>query len=456
MKLDNWLEQRAQSYPDRMALICDGSELTYAELEQEALSAARRLAAFGVRRDTTVAMNMGPGPGKVILIHALMKLGAVLLPISPNLAPVERQRALETCGVGIDLDEPDRLTRTEADLPLLGEIDLDRVHCRILTSGSTGEPSAIGLSYGNHLFSAMGSAFNIGVEPGDRWLCALPMSHISGMSIVMRSVIYGTGLVLHDRFSPEAVASAIQSDRVNVISLVSTMLLRLLDAGVDLSGTRAILVGGGPVPRSALELAAEQGAPVLQTYGMTETCSQVTTLSAADANRKPGSAGRPLFTSHLRIHEDEILVQGPTVSTDSLDVDGWLHTGDIGRIDEEGFLYVEGRIDDLIISGGENIHPGEVEDALIRHPAVAEAAVVGRPDPEWQQAVTAVVVLKEGVVPAPGELEEFCSGLLASYKVPKRIEVVETLPRTPSGKVHRAVLRDRTEGGTPASPGPTP
>lgn len=454
MKLDNWLEQRARSYPDRVALICDDSVMTYAELEREALSAARRLAAYGVRRDATVAMNVGPGPGKVILIHALMKLGAEVLPVSPKLPADERSRALRACGATVDLDQPDRLTRTEADLPLLAELDLDRTHCRILTSGSTGEPRAIGLTYGNHLFSAMASAFNLGLNPDDRWLCVLPMSHISGLAILMRSVIYGTGMVLQDRFSPEGVAQAIESGGVTVISLVSTMLGRLLDAGVDLSGTRAILVGGGPVPPSLLERALATGAPVLQTYGMTETCAQVTTLTPDDAVRKSGSSGRPLLTSHLRINDGEILVQGPTVSTEALDPDGWFHTGDIGRIDDEGFLYVEGRIDDMIVSGGENVHPGEVEDALLRHPAVAEASVIGRPDPEWQQAVTAVVVLKEGGTLDDGELERFCRGLLAGWKVPKRVEIVDSLPRTASGKVHRAALRRSPAADPPGDPRP--
>lgn len=456
MKLDNWLEQRAQSYPDRVALSCDGEVMTWARLEQEALSAARRLAAYGVRRDATVAMNMGPGPGKVILVHALMKLGAALLPVSPKLPAEERNRALKASGVTVDLDRPDRLTMTEADLPLLGELDLTHIHCRILTSGSTGEPRAIGLTYGNHLFSAMASAFNLGLNPDDRWLCVLPMSHISGLSILMRSVIYGTGMVLQDRFSPEAVDRALASDGVTVISLVSTQLLRLLDAGVDLSRARAILVGGGPVPPSVLDRALAAGAPVLQTYGMTETCAQVTTLTPDDAARKSGSAGRPLLTSHLRINDGEILVQGPTVSSEALDPDGWFHTGDLGRIDEEGFLYVEGRIDDMIISGGENVHPVEIEDVLLRHPAVAEAAAVGRPDPEWQQVVTAVVVLRDGAVPADGELERFCRRLLAPWKAPRRIEVVDSLPRTASGKIHRAALRRRPAADPPEHPRPLP
>lgn len=449
MKLDNWLAQRAQSCPTRVALIADGESMTYAELEEEALSAARRLAAYGVRRGATVAMNMGGGRNQVILIHALMKIGAILLPISPKLSEPERRRVIESAGTILDLDQPDRLTLTEADMPLLGEHDMGDLHCRILTSGSTGEPHMVGLTYGNHLFSAMGSAFNIGISPEDRWLCALPTSHISGLSIVMRSVIYGTTMVLHDRFDPAAVGEALERDGVTVISLVSTMLLRLLDEGIDLSKPRAILVGGGPVPQSALERALDLGAPVIQTYGLSETCSQVTTLEVAEARRKVGSVGRPLLTSHLRIDGGEILVQGPTVAAGSLDADGWLHTGDIGRIDKEGFLYVEGRTDDMIISGGENVSPGEVEDALLRHPAVLEAAVIGRPDPEWQQMVTAVVVIREGRTVSTEELRDHCASLLAGYKVPKAVETVASLPRTASGKLHRAALREQAAPDRP-------
>lgn len=440
MKLDNWLAQRAQSCPDRIALIADGESMTYAELEEEAVHAARRLAAWGVRRGATVAMNMGPGRNKIILIHALMKTGAVLLPISPRLSPEERARAIKTCGVTVDLDEPEKLTRTEADMPLLGEHDMSDPHCLILTSGSTGMPHTVSLSYGNHLFSAMGSAFNIGVDPSDRWLCALPTSHISGLSIVMRSVIYGTAMVLQDSFDPQGIRRAIENDGATVISLVSTMLLRLLEEGIDLSAPRAILVGGGPVPQSALSEALDRGAKVIQTYGLTETCSQVTTLEVAEARRKVGSVGRPLLTSHLRIQAGEILVQGPTVSAGSLDVDGWLHTGDVGWIDEDGFLYVQGRTDEMIITGGENVMPGEVEDVLVQYPEIVEAAVIGRSDPEWQQAVTAVVVARDGVEISLDDLRRHCEGKLAPYKIPKRVELVDELPKTPSGKLHRAAL----------------
>ncbi|MBS1878993.1 MAG: o-succinylbenzoate--CoA ligase [Actinobacteria bacterium] len=441
MKLDDWLAQRSVSAPDRVALEADGATMTYAELEAEATWVARRLAAHGVRRGSTAALTMHPRREQVVIAHALMKVGARMLPLSPRLTAAERAAIVAAEEPIVDLDDPGELTQTEADLPLLGEHDMDRVCALVLTSGSSGLPKPIGLTYGNFLWNAVGSAFNIGVDPADRWLCCVPLSHVAGLTIVMRSVIYGTTAVVHDGFDVDRVAAALAEDRISVVSLVTTMLTRLLDAGADLSGPRAILVGGGPVPREPLEEAIAKGATVVQTYGLTETCSQVTTLAPADAKRKLGSAGRPLLTTHLRIRDGEILIQGPTVAPGRADEAGWLHTGDLGHIDEEGFLYVEDRIDDLIVSGGENVVPAEVEEVLLRHPAVADAAVVGREDPEWQQAVTAVVVITDGSETTPEELRRHCAEHLAGFKVPRRFELAAALPRTPSGKLLRRTLR---------------
>jgi O-succinylbenzoic acid--CoA ligase len=441
MRIDDWLAQRAQSCPERCALIADGAEVTYAELEAEATWVARRLAAHGVRRGSTAALTMHPRREQVVLVHALMKVGAALLPLSPRLTEAERAGIVEATDPMIDLDDPGLLTQTEADMPLIGEHDIDEVCAYVLSSGSTGTPKPIGLTYGNFLWSAMGGAYNIGVDPADRWLCCVPLSHIAGLSIVMRSAIYGTTAVVHDGFDVERVACSLAEEGITVVSLVTTMLSRLLDAGADLSGPRAILVGGGPVPEAMLEEALDRGATVVQTYGLTETCSQVTTLAPEDARRKVGSAGRPLLTSHLRIRDGEILVQGPTVAPGRYDESGWLHTGDLGYIDDEGFLYVRDRIDDMIVTGGENVIPSEVEETLLRHPAVVEAAVVGREDPEWQQAVTAIVVLAPGAEATSDELRRHCAETLAGYKVPKRVERAAALPRTPSGKLMRRALR---------------
>jgi o-succinylbenzoate---CoA ligase len=441
MHLDNWLAQRAATCPDRPALLAGGDEMTYAELEAEAMRAARRLAARGVRRGSLVAIELPAGLDHVVLLHALMKLGAVAYPLNPRLACPEREAELDRAKPALVISGADDRGAAEADLPLLGEHDLDGLHCRILTSGSSGGPRPVGLTYGNHLWSAVGSAFNLGVEPTDRWLCCLPLFHVSGLSIVMRSVIYGTTAVVHDGFDPRRVGSSLEGEGITVISVVATQLRRLLEADVDLLPLRAVLVGGGPVPEEVLEEALGRGATVVQTYGLTEAASQVTTLSPVDAHRKLGSAGRPLLTTHLRISEGEILVQGPTVAPGAADEDGWLHTGDLGRIDEDGFLYVTDRLGDLIVTGGENVIPAEVEEVLLRHHDVADAAAVGRADSEWQEAVAAVVVLREGADADPEELRRHCLRSLAGFKVPKRFEFVSELPRTESGKLLRRELR---------------
>ena len=181
MKLDDWLAQRSQSCPERTALVADGTEVTYAELEAEATWVARRLMAHGVRRGSTVAMTMHPRREQVVMVHALMKVGAVLLPLGPRLSAEERAAVIAAEEPTVDLDDAGELTQTEADLPLLGEHDMDAVACHVLTSGSTGAPEPVGLTYGNFLWSAVGSAFNIGVEPKDRWLCCMPLSHIAGL-----------------------------------------------------------------------------------------------------------------------------------------------------------------------------------------------------------------------------------------------------------------------------------
>jgi O-succinylbenzoic acid--CoA ligase len=439
--LDNWLAQRAQTCPDRAALIADGSRLTYEELEAEATAAARRLAARGVRGGAAVTLELPVGIDYVVLLHALMKLGAVAQPLNTRLAAGEREAELERAAPALTISRPHDACGPEADLPLLGEHDLDAIHCRVLTSGTSGRPRPIGLTYGNHLWSAVGSAFNLGVDPSDRWLCCLPLYHVAGLEIVMRTVIYGTGAVVHDGFAVDGVAEALERDRVTLMSLVATQLIRLLEAEVDLSGPRAILVGGGPVPLEVLEEAIGRDAAVVQTYGLTETASQVTTLAPQEARRKLGSAGRPLLTTHLRIQDGEILVQGPVVAPGCADEDGWFHTGDLGRIDDEGFLYVEDRLGDVIVSGGESVLPAEVEEVLLRHPDVADAAAVGRTDPEWQEAVEAVVVLRHGAAAGAAELRRHCAESLATYKVPKRFEFVSELPRTDAGKLLRRALR---------------
>ena len=322
-------------------------------------------------------------------------------------------------------------------VPLEGEAG-DTV---LFTSGTTGVPKPVSLTRANHEASAIASAWNLGVAPDDRWLCVLPLHHVGGLAILWRSVIYGTTVVMHERFDPVKATTAIETGEVTLASLVPTMLRRMREAGLRGPGRlRAVLLGGGPVPRELLEWSAAIGLPVLQTYGMTETASQIATLRAEEAVLHHGSAGRPLLGVQLRIGDGgEILVRGPMVARTALAGDGWLHTRDRGLLDEDGFLHVEGRLDDAIVTGGENVMAGEVEEALLAHPAVADAAVAGRPDPEWGQAVTAWVVLATHV--PDGELSAHCRARLAPFKVPKAFVRVDELPRNAAGKVVRRELR---------------
>ena len=441
MLLDNWLAQRAQTCPDRLAVVTEAGSIDYASLEAEASAVARRLAARGVRRDSVVAISMPAGIPYATALHALMKLGAVAFPLDRSLADGERERAAGGSQPVLTITSEADLAGHEADLPLLGEIDLDAPATRVLTSGTSGASRGVQHTYGNHLWSAVGSAFNLGVDPTDRWLCCTPLHHVSGLSILLRSAIYGTTAVLQDGFDVDRVAESLQRDGVTIVSLVTTMLTRLIDAGAAIERPRAILVGGGPVPEEILSEALGLGATVVQTYGLTEASSQVTTLAPDEAARKRGSAGRPLLTTHVRIDDGEILVQGPTVAPAALADDGWLHTGDVGRIDAEGFLWVEGRRDDVIVTGGENVAPEEVEEVLIGHPDVLDAAVIGRPDADWQNAVVAVLVTEGEAEPDRESLRNWCSARLAPHKVPKRFERTSELPRSASGKLRRAELR---------------
>ena len=255
-------------------------------------------------------------------------------------------------------------------------------------------------------------------------------------------MIYGTTAVVHDGFDVDRIADSLEGDGVTLISVVATQLRRLLEAGVDLLPLRAVLVGGGPVPDDVLEEAIGRGATVVQTYGMTETASQVTTLAPrgrdAQARLRGPAASRPPTCGSRTARSSS---RGRPWRPAARDAGGWLHTGDLGHIDDEGFLYVTDRLGDVIVTGGENVMPAEVEEVLLRHPAVADAAAVGRSDAEWQEAVAAVVVLRDGAEASSDELRAHCSAALAGFKVPKRFEFASELPRTSSGKLLRRALR---------------
>jgi O-succinylbenzoic acid--CoA ligase len=436
--LDDWLTRRAITHAEHPALITPDGSISYAQLGAGAARTARRLAALGVGEGDRVATTLAPGLAFAELLHALPLLGASLVPLNTRLTDAERRWQLEDSGARLCAEEP--LSGEEADLRLRTTVAPDSEHSVIYTSGTTGRPQAVSLTHRNHTASALASAWNLGVAPDDRWLCVLPLFHVGGLAILLRSAIYGTTAVIHDSFDAERVKQAFEAAEISLASLVPTMLRRLVEAGLETApALRAVLLGGGPVPRDLLEWSAEHGLPVLQTYGMTQTSSQIATLTAAEAVQKTGSAGRPLPGVELSISADgEILARGEMVSPGALDpADGWLHTGDRGRLDDDGYLWVEGRLKDVIVTGGENVACAEVERALEEHPAVVEAAVVGLPDAEWGEVVTAFVVLDGGIEP---DLIAHCRERLAGYKVPRALHVVDALPRNAAGKLLRRDL----------------
>jgi O-succinylbenzoic acid--CoA ligase len=443
MKLASWLARSAATHPRRVALAGGGERLTYADLEVRVAGAARRLAGHGVGPGDRVVLAMDTSIDYAVLLHGLVSLEAVAVPLDPRLAPAELADRIGGVEPALVVRDPadvfDAPQGAKAGASLDRPIDLDAVHCVIHTSGSGGRARAVELTYGNHLWSALGSGARIGIDPRDLWLCCLPLHHVGGLAILMRSVVHGTGVLL-ERFDAGALASLISAERPTVASLVGTMLGRLLEAGAELDRLRCVLLGGGPVPPELIETAVRAGVPLAPTYGLTEAASQVTTLPPEELERKPGSAGTPILPCEVGIEEGLIMVRGANVAPGAAGEDGWLRTGDLGRIDGEGHLYVLGRADEVIVTGGENVSPEEVEQALIAHPAVDDAAVSAREDPEWQQAIVASVVLRDGAAVTVDELREFCRGRLAPFKVPKQITFAKRLPRNEQGKLERRNL----------------
>ncbi len=458
MLVEAWLARAAALRPDGEALSTPGGGCSYAELLQAAARGAAELERRGVGPGDRVALALAPGLDFACALHAGMLLGAVAVPVDPRLSERERRTIADGCVTRVEepllaggwASSDGSRERDAARFADGARHELEEAAVVIHTSGTTSAPRAIELSYGNLLWSALGSAVALGLDPRERWLCTLPVSHVGGLSILVRSAIYATTAVIHERFETERVLTALREQEITLVSVVATTLARLLDAGLrDPPRLRCALTGGGPVPAALVERARAAGVPVSLTYGLTEASSQVTTTPALEARGTDLAAGAPLFCTRVGIDGSEaldpgvgeILVRGPTVARSGPGPDGWLHTGDLGSLDEHGRLTVTGRRAETIVSGGENVAPAEVEAVLEAHPGVLEAAVLGAPDPEWGEAVTALVVPRAGASVSGEELRAHCALGLAAYKVPKRVTLVPgPLPRTRSGKLLRREL----------------
>lgn len=488
--MPNFLEKRAFLTPDRTAVYFNEEVLTFKELYNRACEIAGKLQYLGIAKDQLIGVLLKNHLDTVVILFALQLLGVKAVILNNRLTPSELIWQLKDSRSSFLLTESafssnfketplpvNSITKEElvpapsVDPHIQAEIDLNEICTVMYTSGTTGNPKGVMQSYGNHWWSAVGSALNLGFMEQDCWLCAVPLFHISGYSILMRSVIYGMPIVLHESFNVEKTFTDLIEKKVTIMSVVSTMLTRIVDGLKDTrlpQHFRCMLLGGGPAPQPLLEACVEKEIPVFQSYGMTETSSQIVTLSPEYSLKKLGSAGKPLFPSQLKIIlEDgenakagtagEIVVKGPNVTagylyreeaTKEKIKDGWLHTGDIGYLDEEGFLFVLDRRSDLIISGGENIYPAEIEAALLGHEGVAEAGVIGIADETWGQVPAAFIAVKKGFDVTASDLSQFCMQRLAKYKVPKEFIFIEAMPRNAAKKLLRRKLHEFLEKGS--------
>ena len=391
-----------------------------------------------LRDGDLLAAILPPGPEWIPTLTRVWEAGAALLPVDVRLPRAQTCRLVDRGRPTVVLDAGTEWTRLGPP-PTAGP-DLALV---MPTSGTLGEPKLAELTRGAVLAAVKGSSAALEAGPEEPWLSCLTPAHIGGLLVLLRAVLLGVPVVVHRGFDPAAIAD---EEGCRFVSVVPTMLLRLLDAGADLSSFRTILVGGAALTPELRSRAEASGARVVQTYGLTESCGGVV------------YEGRPFPGTRVRIDRQnpEILLAGPTImrcyrdapSDDVLSGNGWLRTGDSGSIDEHGRLHVDGRLDDLIVTGGENVRPQEVEAVLRRHPKVADVAVAARPDPEWGARVVAFVVPADPADPPTLEmLRDAVSASLPRFKGPRELTLVEELPRTSDGKIRRESLRT-----PPASP----
>ncbi len=474
----SWLESRAADTPHAPALRLPGRrQLSFAQLADEAAVVASGLAQAGVAPGDVVATLLGSADFASV-VHGIWRCGATVLPVNPRLTEPEVTFQLGDAGVRFLAHGPaelaDRAGALALQVPFLtGLTGLttrsakrsalpdgappaaptlpERPLAILYTSGTTGRPKGAVLTAANFLASARASQQHLGSRAGDRCLACMPLFHVGGLSILVRSLLAGSCVQVQEGFDPGAVARALEDDEITDVSFVANMLARVIAARGDAkapASLRNVLVGGGPVPEPLLQQARSLGYPVAPTYGLTEATSQVATRAPDDDSAQ---GLRPLPGVELRVGPDgEICVRGEIVMSGYLGRpdetaktlrDGWLHTGDLGQLHADGTLTVLDRRRDLIVSGGENIYPAELETVLLAHPQVAEVGIGRRSDARYgARPVAWFVPAPETPAPTPDELLAFCRSRLAAFKLPVAFHRVEALPRTAAGKLKRFLL----------------
>ncbi|WP_458206138.1 o-succinylbenzoate--CoA ligase [Haladaptatus sp. NG-SE-30] len=501
-KTNDWLAHRAAISPEKAAIVeaADGTEWTYADLDSAVEETATKLAQLGLRTGDHLGILMETRMAAVRLVHATMRLGCVLVPLNVRLATPELGRQVAATDLSALVCE--RATESVArdavdDVPFIsvdssdwatlgagGEADgtdgesdsasrgsnitspewsRDDPQVMLFTSGTTGNPKAVVLTMRNLLASATASAFRLGVLSDDRWHLCLSTYHMGGLAPLLRSTLYGTTVVVQEGFDPEETLAQLHEHEATGISLVPTMLRRLLETGDLPDSLRFVLLGGAPARDDLIRECERRDVPVCPTYGMTETASQIATARPDEAFSHVGTVGRPLlFTAVTVVGDDsdpvqvgepgELVVSGPAVmagyyrnpdATEDAFGEYGFHTGDVGYRDEGGRIWVLNRRSDRIVTGGENVHPGEVIDVLLDHPEIREVAVVGIEDEKWGERVGALVVPATDDVVTVESIRTFCDGRLAGYKHPRVVETTTELPRTASGTVDRDAVRER-------------
>ncbi|WP_324757939.1 class I adenylate-forming enzyme family protein [Haloarcula montana] len=484
------VSHRVASTPERPAVVdADGDRTwSYRDLDDRVDTVAARFAAetdSAGGEDELVAALVDTRPEIAPLLFGAMRAGVTLVPLNVDLVPATlgAQLARVDPALLVCERETERMARDIADCPVVSvdepsvdgvvplaidreppdPVALSRTDEQVVlfTSGTTSDPKGVRLTVGNLVASATASAFRLGVRPDDRWLVALPTYHMGGLAPFLRGALYGTTVVVQRSFDPSETAVVMNETDVTGVSLVPTMLSRLLDEGwTPPDSLQTVLLGGGPADQALVDRCREASVPVHPTYGMTETASQIATARPQTAFDYPGTVGQPLVFTEVTVVDDgspcepgergELVVDGPTVTPGYLDGERTaaafgshgFHTGDLGYRDEDGRLWVVGRADDRIVTGGENVVAGDVAATIRESEGVTDAVVVGVPDEEWGQRVAALVT---GTV-APGAVRDYCEGRLAPYEVPKTIRVVKALPRTASGTVDREAARTLVEG----------
>jgi fatty-acyl-CoA synthase len=499
--LGNWLYQRSLRTPHRQALTFEGTTWSYAELQTRIDRLAAGLRASGVCQGDRVGFLGFNQPAFIETLFAAARLGAIFVPLNFRLSSPELNYIIGDAGVHtLIVDSPHQplIDPIRNDLPCrrffsadqpadrwpasAGLIDAhaplrigvtvaeDDVAIIMYTSGTTGRPKGAMLTHGNIWWNNVNAMHAYDTLQDDVSLLVAPLFHIGGLNVNSLTIWQKGGhVVLHRSFDPARCLDDIARYRVTTMFGVPAMLLFISQqpgfATADLSSLRTLVCGGAPVPEPLMRLYAARGIPINQGYGLTETSPFVTFLAPEYGMAKLGSAGRTPMFCEIRIVDaggreitaprtnGEVITSGPNImkgywnnpdaTAAAIDTEGWFHTGDIGYLDEDGFLYIADRLKDMVITGGENVYPAEVESALYEHPAIAEIAVIGLPDEQWGEAVVAIAALKPNATLDVEELRAFGSERLARYKLPRRLELLSALPRNPAGKVLKYQLRAR-------------